>query len=93
MAIDYDLIDLDDDGYPLDETLDYIQQVKCHSAEDCEELLDVIGERLWYGGDCFKRIEKGRYILYTIGWSGTLILTRRGYYGHTGQAAYSLHQA
>ena len=65
-------LELDDDGYPTDNTLDIISNYPIKSKADCKELLESIYE-IWTYKDYWHQTfipEDNRYIISTGGWSG-----------------------
>lgn len=64
------IAELDDDGYPTDETLDAIRQYPILCAADCEDLLTLI-EPIWtFKNYISKDSDTGLWTVSTGGWSG-----------------------
>lgn len=63
-------LELDDDGYPTDETLETIKNFEVYGDEDCEKLLQMASQ-VWLYPDYFTKDEStGCWFVSTGGWSG-----------------------
>lgn len=63
-------LELDDDGYPTDETLEAIENFEVNGNEDCEKLLQMASQ-VWQYPDCFTKDESTKcWLVSTGGWSG-----------------------
>jgi len=65
------IAELDDDGYPTDETLDGIRNCSISSPSDCEELMKLVVEPIWTFKNYIMKDDKtGYWFVSTGGWSG-----------------------
>jgi hypothetical protein len=63
-------LELDDDGYPTDETLETIKNFVVNNDEDCEKLLQM-ASKVWLYPDYFTKDESTKcWFVSTGGWSG-----------------------
>lgn len=62
-------LELDDDGYPTEETLRQIREAPTLKREDCITLLAAVRE-VWSYADGYWEQEGDVYRLSTAGWSG-----------------------
>lgn len=81
-------LELDDDGYPTDETLEAIKNFEVNGDEDCEKLLQMASQ-VWLYPDYFTKDEPtGCWFVSTGGWSGNEDVIRALVENHVFWALY-----